>query len=348
MDSDAILSFQTVAREAPRVRCGPSPVMELVYANFYLLRRLRHPRGFEVPWAGPLLSADPAIGEDFEAFWGSHDLVGPGVELFVLAARYGYLFDGDPQRFLRELPSLPQRYGRDGAHLGGDEDPSEADAAQAADLRRRLEVLGEQDQAEALAALLARQWRALHSGWEPQGREAVEAAARDFEVSYERTASVLDALPPHHFTRFEHLAQSIRDAAENARVVVVPLWHAASGGFGFRVDDVQYVGFGLQSEHVFERTAERVASVARRAKALADPNRLLALTLVSTFAGMRPTVGDLAEQIGVSQPTVSGHLRLLREAGLVEVERRGNRSYYRLEPEAVRQLLHDLEEVLLR
>ena len=346
MDSDAILSFQAVAREGPRVRCGASPVMELVYAHFYLLKRLRHPRGFEVPWAGPLLSADPTIGDDFEAFWGAHGLTGPGVELFVLGARYGYLTDGDPQRFLRELPSLPQRYGRDGAHLGGDD--SEADAAQEDDLRRRLEVLGVRSQAEAMAELLGRMWRGLHDGWEPLGREAVEGAVREFEASYDRTSSVLEALPPHHFTRFEHLAQAIMEAAESARVVVVPLWHAASGGFGFRVDDVQYVGYGLQSERVFERTAERVASAARRAKALADPNRLLALTLVSTFAGIRPTVGDLADQIGVSQPTVSGHLRLLREAGLVEVEKRGNKAYYRLEHDAVRQLLHDLEEMLLR
>ena len=348
MDSDPILSFQAVGREGPRVRCGASPVMELVYAHFYLLKRLRHPRGFEVPWAGPLLSADPTIGDDFEAFWGAHDLSGPGVELFVLAARYGYLTDGDPQRFLRELPALPLRYGRDGAHLDGADPESETDAAQEADLRRRVEVLGVHDEAEAMADLLGRLWSGLGGGWEPQGREAVEGAVREFEDAFERTSSVLEALPPHHFTRFEHLAQSIREAAESARVVVVPLWHAASGGFGFRVDDVQYVGYGLQSERVFERTAERVTSAARRAKALADPNRLLALTLVSTFAGIRPTVGDLAEQIGVSQPTVSGHLRMLREVGLVEVEKRGNKAYYRLEHDAVRQLLHDLEEMLLR
>ena len=62
MDSDAILSFHTPGREVARVTCTSSPVMELVYAQFYLQRRLHHPRGFEVPWAAPLLHADPDVG----------------------------------------------------------------------------------------------------------------------------------------------------------------------------------------------------------------------------------------------------------------------------------------------
>jgi len=349
MDSDAILSFQTVAREGPRVRCRPSPVMELVYAQWYLQRRFDHARGFEVPWAAPVLAADPELAADLVRFWAAHDISGAGPELFVLAARYGYLSDADPQRFVRELPSLAQRYARDGAHLTSDpgDDPEEAERHDA-DLQRRLAVLREAAQAQQLAALLTRLWRALAPAWDEHGRATTETARDAFEEAFSRTNSVLEALPPHHFTRFEHLAQSIREAGEHGRVVVVPLWLAASGGFGFRVDEVQYVGYGLQSEHVFERTAERVADVSRRAKALADPNRLLALTLVSTFAGMRPTVGDLAAQVGVSQPTLSGHLRLLREAGLVAVEKRGNKSFYRIEPDAVRQLLHELDEMLLR
>ncbi len=347
MDSDAILSFHTPGRDGPRVTCAPSPVMELVYAQFYLHRRMHHPRGYEVPWAGPLLSADPDLAGDVEAFWAVHALEGPGVALFVLAARYGFVYDGDPERFLNELPQLAVRYARDGEHLGaaagGDEDPD-----QLADLRRRIEALQDEQHARALAALLRRLWAFLSEGWEQHGRAAVVEAVRAFDAEFQRTSAVLEALPAHHFTRFEHLAQSIREAAASARVAVVPLWLAASGGFGFRVDDVQYVGYGLQSEHVFERTAERVGDVARRVKALSDPNRLLALALVSTFAGMRPTVGDLAHQIGVSQPTVSGHLRLLRDAGMVAVEKQGNKAFYRLEPDAVRALLRDLEETLLR
>ncbi len=347
MDSDTILSFQTPSREGPRVSCGPSPVMELVYAHYYLLKRLRHPRGFEVAWATPVLAADPELCPEFEAYWSDHGLEGPGPELFVLAARYGFVFDGDPERFLGELENLAARYARDGTH-GPLSDGVEDHAEQAAELQRRVEALLSPGEAKRVAALLERLWGHLRPGWEEQGRAAVADATAAFDAAFRESGSVLDALPAHHFTRFEHLAQPIREAAERGRVTVVPLWLASGGGFGFQVDDQQYVGYGLQSEDVFERTSERVGGLARRVKALSDPSRLLALTLVSTFAGMRPTVGDLAEHIGVSQPTVSGHLRLLRDAGLVAVEKRGNKAYYRLEQEAVRQLLQDLEETLLR
>lgn len=345
MDNDAILSFQAPSRDGPRVRCEPSPVLELAYAHYRLLQRLRDPRGLEVPWAPQLLAADPEIGSDFEAFGAEHGLHGAGPELFVLAGRYGYAFDSGPERFLRELPGLPARYSSDGAHEPEEDDA--AAAAQAEELERRIAVLQDARATAGLVALLTRLWRHFEPGWREHGLEVVDAAVMEFEAAYLRTASVLEALPPHHFTRFEHLAQPIVEAAEHGRVAVVPLWLAAGGGFGFRVDEVHYVGFGLQSQDVFERTAERVGSLARRVKALADPNRLLALTLVSTFARMRPTVGDLADQVGVSQPTVSGHLRILRDAGLVAVEKRGNRSFYRLETDAVQRLLGELEETLL-
>ena len=347
MDSDAILSFQTRGRDGPRVSCTPSPVMEMVYAQFYLQRRLHHPRGFEVPWAAPLLSADPTLGSDFEAFWAEQGLEGPGVSLFILAARYDFVHDAGVERFLAELPELARRYTRDGEHLGANDD-SDDYPDQLADHHRRVEVLSDDERAQRLAALLLRLWSQLAPGWEQHGAQAVQGAVGAFDEAFRRTASVLEALPEHHFTRFEHLAQTIRESADRGQVTVVPLWLAATGGFGFRVDDVQYVGYGLQTEHLFEHTAERVADVARRVKALADTNRRLALTLVSTFGGMRPTVGDLAQQIHVSQPTVSGHLKLLRDAGLVAVEKKGNRAYYRIEPDAVRQLLHELEEMLLR
>jgi ArsR family transcriptional regulator, arsenate/arsenite/antimonite-responsive transcriptional repressor len=86
---------------------------------------------------------------------------------------------------------------------------------------------------------------------------------------------------------------------------------------------------------VHERTAQRVAELARRMKVFADPTRAMLLALIGASSGLQFTVGDLAQQLGVSQPTVSGHLRLLREAGLVQLERRGNKAFHRLDATAV-------------
>ena len=64
-------------------------------------------------------------------------------------------------------------------------------------------------------------------------------------------------------------------------------------------------------------------------EAIAEPNRRRLLDLLR--AGERPA-GELVEATGLSQPGVSKHLRLLREAGLVSVRPDGQRRLYRLEP----------------
>src|SRR3954447_4648594 len=78
--------------------------------------------------------------------------------------------------------------------------------------------------------------------------------------------------------------------------------------------------------------AER-ESLALRFKALADPARVGIVNLLS--ASDEVCVCTLTEALGLSQPTVSHHLRLLREAGLVTMEKRGTWSYYRLESNAL-------------
>ena len=77
------------------------------------------------------------------------------------------------------------------------------------------------------------------------------------------------------------------------------------------------------------------ASLAQRFKALAAPARV---AIVNRLAGAEDVC--LCEfQVGLSQPTVSHHLKVLREAGLIEVARkRGTWVHYRLVPEAVEQL----------
>ena len=73
--------------------------------------------------------------------------------------------------------------------------------------------------------------------------------------------------------------------------------------------------------------------LAARFKALADPTRV---AIVNRLSGADCVcVCDLTDAFDLSQPTISHHLRILREAGLVEASRRGTWAYYRLVPEAV-------------
>jgi ArsR family transcriptional regulator len=71
-------------------------------------------------------------------------------------------------------------------------------------------------------------------------------------------------------------------------------------------------------------------------KALADPTRV---AIVNRLAALPEVcVCDLTAAFELSQPTISHHLRLLRDAGLVESERRGTWAFYRLVPEAIERL----------
>ena len=71
-------------------------------------------------------------------------------------------------------------------------------------------------------------------------------------------------------------------------------------------------------------------------KALADPTRVAIVNRLA--AGEECCVCDLTDTFELSQPTVSHHLRILRDAGLVEADRRGTWAYYRLVPDAIERL----------
>jgi ArsR family transcriptional regulator len=73
--------------------------------------------------------------------------------------------------------------------------------------------------------------------------------------------------------------------------------------------------------------------LALRFKALADPARVAIVNRLATAEEV--CVCDFVAALDLSQPTVSHHLRILREAGLVEASRRGTWAFYRLVPEAV-------------
>jgi ArsR family transcriptional regulator len=76
--------------------------------------------------------------------------------------------------------------------------------------------------------------------------------------------------------------------------------------------------------------AERLADGLR---VLADPARLQLLSLIAAGPEGEACVCNLTEPLGLSQPTVSHHLKVLQDAGLVEREQRGRWAFYRLLPE---------------
>lgn len=85
-------------------------------------------------------------------------------------------------------------------------------------------------------------------------------------------------------------------------------------------------------------TAEQSERIAPLLKALADPVRLRLMSLVAAHADGEACVCDLNDAFDLSQPTISHHLKVLHEVGLLERSKRGTWVYYSVRTEALRDL----------
>ena len=85
-------------------------------------------------------------------------------------------------------------------------------------------------------------------------------------------------------------------------------------------------------------TEDWAGGLARMFKAIGDPVRLRLLSLVASHAEGEACVCDISASFDLSQPTISHHLKVLREAGLLDCERRGTWVYYRVIPSALAQM----------
>ena len=85
-------------------------------------------------------------------------------------------------------------------------------------------------------------------------------------------------------------------------------------------------------------SAEQAVVLAARLKALADPARLRLVSLLANAADGEACGCDLTAPLGLSQPTVSHHLKVLHQAGLLTREKRATWAYYAVVPEALAEL----------
>lgn len=105
------------------------------------------------------------------------------------------------------------------------------------------------------------------------------------------------------------------------------------------IRDLQACCAPITREPIAPANAE---SLAKSLKALADPARLRLVSMVAAHADGEACVCDLTDPLGLSQPTVSHHLKVLVDAGYLTSSKRGTWHYYRLAPgalEAVSALL---------
>jgi ArsR family transcriptional regulator len=91
-------------------------------------------------------------------------------------------------------------------------------------------------------------------------------------------------------------------------------------------------------------TAGQAADLARTLKALADPTRLRLVSIVAAHDGGEACVCELTEPLGLTQPTISHHLKVLVDAGIFTRDKRGVWAYYALRPAALQALADVLSQ----
>lgn len=354
MNASDILTFSAPDVQIPKVDAMPSSTLELAYAYYALTRPDSAQRTNELPWLKTLYTKHGDLVEAIRAFWPEDQCSEAGGDFFMIVGDLGYARDHSVDRLFAEFGKIPERLIKQGESYRKkfqayeDKGKREHELKSLEGMLERAAILKQPDTRKRYLNLLKQLWKVLEPIWKEEGYAESKRASEAFLNKYRETGNVLDAIPAHHFTQFEASQKHIQTSLEKGKLLVVPLFFAAGGGFSFDFADSHYIGYGIQSEHLFAKLLTRVEDVAPKMKALSDPTRLMMLTLIARYENFVLTVGDLATQLGVTQPTASGHLKLLKEAGLVALEKHGNKSFYHVNSEAIQQTIAEISDLVLR
>jgi DNA-binding transcriptional ArsR family regulator len=187
-------------------------------------------------------------------------------------------------------------------------------------------------------------WQMASSAWERHGRAAVVEACTAWKAKLDTGASIEELVPPRHpLTHADRLGFDDLFTHRN-EFALSPLYFCLSGGLVIDLDD--YVHIAVPSSDLLPvRKVRDAAFVSDRLRVLSEPTRVhILIQLLSAPS----SVMELARALRVSQPTVSGHLKILREAGLIQRKRLGARLVMVASRKRVERLLEDARATIAR
>ncbi len=314
------------------IKVAPSAALELMW--------VLHNGGADHVLEGRFASIEAvrvAVGPTLRSFW-SDDIRGFG-EMVVLADRSRTLLDSDMHGFFAGIEVAAGSSAATPSLLS--ESPAERSAIDA-----RLEALRTDPNVRArYITLLEEVWDAVRVEWEHTGRAAVIAATRDWQKQLADGTPFRDLLQRTRLWPGRPDVEGLADAAAaDGRMVLTPGWF-----FGDihveELDGWMYLGRGIQPHSHGADLRHTANHVSKTMKAFADPTRLAILM----WLAQRPaSVTEISRQFKLSQPTVSAHVQLLREAGVIEDRPSGRSSLLSVSEESVREVLGGAEESLLK
>lgn len=313
---------------------------ELFVALYNLTLSPEQARGKE--WVEGVHRTRPDLAETARTFFPTPlPWVRVGSELLVMAAALGYMEETDAGRFLADLPKLPAKVlALPPADRLVPEYPVLAEL-----VRDRLTALASnREQMLAYQRLASDLWETLRPEWESRGLALARNEAAMLSERLEQGAPLPSLLPRGNIALLEQFRPATEAYSAAGRAVILPSYFGR-GSHAWEIGGIFYVGYGFLTEGLQHHEQERARLTAARLKALADPTRLRLLAYISQVS---VSVSDLAAILAVSQPTVSEHLRLLRDAGLVHTHRDGNKVFYRTDPAALEALLRLVRDLTIR
>ncbi|HTT85724.1 MAG TPA: metalloregulator ArsR/SmtB family transcription factor [Acidimicrobiales bacterium] len=319
----------------PRVAVEASVAIELEWALASAEREdFRH----DHPVLDAVYRETPGLRERVQGMWGPAEALRCGgfMELMVLAHHGGSLLSTDAEGLLERLPGLCTTAPATAAQL-----PLRSEtAADRAAVLRRLARLRESGELRAqYVAVVRAMWEAVHPHWERLGRPSVDAAVA------ERRALAARGADWHEIARSDCDCGELLETTVNALgpgdgLCVVPAFFTHKGLF---VDLPGLVVVGVRTDTSGVEARARTEALARRLKAISDPTRL---AILDTLRSGPRTVTEIAGAFSLAQPTVSNHVKQLREAGLVTDTRQGTRRQLVVQDDNVAELIARLHDAL--
>ena len=322
--------------QAVDVTVGPSIAIELEWALAYAERddwRDDH------PVIQQIYEDHPDLAPRVLHMWGSELAVSCGgfMELTVLAHRGGLLLSADAEAFLDALPELCSAPPLDPAEL-----PlwAEAPEDRRAILARIARLRESRQLADQYVALVRDVWTAIRLDWEMLGRPAVEVAVasrRELEAKGADWHEV--ARSECHFG--DLLDRTVAELGPGGQLAVVPAFFTHRG---LIIDLPGVVVVGVRTDNTGAQARGSHRSPCSSAQGDLRPDTI---GHPRCAAGGPRTVGDIATAFALAQPTVSNHVKILREAQLVTDLRDGTRRQLIVDHAELERLFSNLQDVLL-
>lgn len=187
-------------------------------------------------------------------------------------------------------------------------------------------------------------WHVASSAWERDGRQVVAGACAVWKAKLDTGASIEDLVPPRHPLTYADRLGFDDLFTHRKEFAISPLYFCMSGGHVIDLDDYVHIAVP-SSDLVPVRKVRDAAFVSDRLRVLAEPTRVhILIQLLSAPS----SVMEIARALRVSQPTVSGHLKILRDAGLVQTKRFGARLVLVASRKRVERLLEDARATIAR